>query len=260
MAYTDHDYLCAYSLCLRCDLVCWLVYPLVCAGCGGDIGEHSFAQESGFDSKLEYFLLAGGSFENETGGVRYLVAALVIISSLDATFAWSKRAKAWQLNLKKSKVTFFVDAKLENVTGRFQKFAVQDLKIKKRKRESLRGKLIIDVASVKTGKRKRDRHLREDDFFDAKKHPSIIVSVLDVNHDDEDDFEVEASIEIKGKERKFTIPVEITASKKRLRARGKFYIDRKAFGVNGNIISNAIVDDKVIARFDLRFDWARPSK
>ncbi|MGH2882379.1 MAG: YceI family protein, partial [Solirubrobacteraceae bacterium] len=33
--------------------------------------------------------------------------------------------------------------------------------------------LSIDAASVQTGNRKRDRHLRSADFFDAENHPQV---------------------------------------------------------------------------------------
>jgi polyisoprenoid-binding protein YceI len=33
--------------------------------------------------------------------------------------------------------------------------------------------LTIDAASLQTGNRKRDQHLRSDDFFDAENHPQV---------------------------------------------------------------------------------------
>ncbi len=179
------------------------------------------------------------------------VKVLIPIALLLPLALYAKKKPALKLNPKKSKVTFYVDAKLENVTGVFNKFKIEDLTIRKNDFESLRGRLLIRVDSVTTGKRKRDKHLAEDDFFHAKKYPNIMVEVLEVSHDDEDDYEVMANISIKGITRKFHIPVEIVKKKKAIVAKGKFYINRKHFGVNGNIISNAVVDNNAIARFTL---------
>jgi polyisoprenoid-binding protein YceI len=39
---------------------------------------------------------------------------------------------------------------------------------------SVRGHLVIETSSVDTGNKRRDRHLRADDFFAVSKHPQIV--------------------------------------------------------------------------------------
>jgi polyisoprenoid-binding protein YceI len=45
------------------------------------------------------------------------------------------------------------------------------------------GTLAIDVSSVDTGNKQRDKHLRSDDFFDAATHPEITYTVLGITPD-----------------------------------------------------------------------------
>jgi polyisoprenoid-binding protein YceI len=40
--------------------------------------------------------------------------------------------------------------------------------------------LVIDAASLETGNRQRDRHLRSSDFFDVERHPQIRFSAAGV--------------------------------------------------------------------------------
>jgi polyisoprenoid-binding protein YceI len=39
---------------------------------------------------------------------------------------------------------------------------------------TVRGRLVIDASSVDTGSKKRDNHLRSDDFFAVATHPEIV--------------------------------------------------------------------------------------
>jgi polyisoprenoid-binding protein YceI len=43
------------------------------------------------------------------------------------------------------------------------------------------GGLVIDAASIDTGNRMRDRHLRSREFFDVKRHPEVRYEVLSIS-------------------------------------------------------------------------------
>lgn len=45
---------------------------------------------------------------------------------------------------------------------------------------SIRGRLVIDAATVDTGNQKRDTHLRSDDFFAVTRYPEIVFELNDV--------------------------------------------------------------------------------
>lgn len=71
--------------------------------------------------------------------------------------------------------------------------------------------LTIDAASVQTGNRKRDRHLRSSDFFDAEDHPRVRFSSDSVDLRD-DTLEVRGRLFARGR----SIPVELDAKIRQL--------------------------------------------
>jgi polyisoprenoid-binding protein YceI len=76
----------------------------------------------------------------------------------------------WRLDPRRSSVEFRVGQfwGLVTVTGRFDDYEGQlDLGA------APAIELTIDAASVQTGNRRRDRHLRSTDFFDAENHPRV---------------------------------------------------------------------------------------
>lgn len=109
----------------------------------------------------------------------------------------------WQLDAQRSSVEFRA-AKLwglVTVRGRFGDFKGQ---------LDLGGtpalELTIDAASVRTGIRKRDRHLRSPDFFDAENHPQVrfLSDSVDL-HDDI--LKVRGRLSARGR----SIPLELDA-------------------------------------------------
>jgi polyisoprenoid-binding protein YceI len=77
---------------------------------------------------------------------------------------------SWQLDPGRSRVEFRARHfwGLMTVTGHFDEFHGRlDLS------EDPAIKLTIEAASLQTGHRKRDEHLRSRDFFDADKHPRV---------------------------------------------------------------------------------------
>jgi polyisoprenoid-binding protein YceI len=77
-------------------------------------------------------------------------------------------AGSWQLDPQRSSVEFRVGHfwGLATVRGRFGEYAGRlDLSA------DPAIELTVDATSVQTGNRKRDRHLRSSDFFDAENHP-----------------------------------------------------------------------------------------
>jgi polyisoprenoid-binding protein YceI len=96
------------------------------------------------------------------------LSVAIICSALGAV------AQSWSLDRSHSSVNFAIDHMVISETaGKFDKFDVQatssaedfsDLKLK----------LTIDAASVNTDDNGRDEHLRNEDFFNVEKYPSIV--------------------------------------------------------------------------------------
>jgi polyisoprenoid-binding protein YceI len=91
----------------------------------------------------------------------------------------------------------------------------------------------IDAASLDTGNRRRDDHLRSADFFDTDTHPSVEITTSRVEPPtSSEEWSVAADLTAAGR----TEPVELEltledASEQSVRVRGKLVTDRTRFGM-----------------------------
>jgi polyisoprenoid-binding protein YceI len=112
--------------------------------------------------------------------------------------------RSWQLDLRRSSIEFRVGLLwgLVTVKGRFESYGGQ-LNLSANPAIVLS----IDVASVQTGNRRRDRHLRSADFFDVENHPQIrfCSDAVDLHGDS---LKVSGQLSARGR----SIPLELNAS------------------------------------------------
>ena len=59
---------------------------------------------------------------------------------------------------------------------------------------SRRLELLIDAASVNTGNRKRDEHLRSADFFETERHPDVHFASSQVSDDGDGQLHVRGEL------------------------------------------------------------------
>src|SRR5262249_50444801 len=106
------------------------------------------------------------------------------------------------------------------------------------------GRLDIQAASLRTGIRKRDEHLRSADFFDVKRFPEISVVVTAVQPTSDNAADLQASFSIKGVTAPLPLPVRVTVlNDGSVRVSAKTEVDRAQFGVNWNqfgMMSNTV--------------------
>jgi polyisoprenoid-binding protein YceI len=101
--------------------------------------------------------------------------------------------------------------------------------------EQISGRLEIGVASVDTGIRKRDEHLRSADFFDVAKFPTFTVDVTAAGLHDNDTVNLHVQLVIKGVQRLLDVPVRVTTlDDGSLRLGASTELNRQDFGVDGN--------------------------
>ncbi len=67
-------------------------------------------------------------------------------------------------------------------------------------------KLVIDVASIFTGIRKRDDHLRSPDFFDVDKYPVISFNSTRIDAADGKEVHVNGELRMHGRTGRITVP------------------------------------------------------
>jgi polyisoprenoid-binding protein YceI len=97
------------------------------------------------------------------------------------------------------------------------------------------GRLDIQAASLRTGIRRRDEHLRSADFFDVKRFPEISVVVTALQPTTGNAADLRANFSIKGVTAPVPLPVRITVlDDGSVRISTKIEVDRAQFGLDWN--------------------------
>lgn len=115
-----------------------------------------------------------------------------------------------------------------------------------------RGRLEIGAASLDTKNRKRDDHLRSADFFNASKHPQIVVDLSRIARQSGDSATAEGTLTVAGHTRPLTVSTRITeSSDDALTLAADTEINRADFGMNWNQLGMVTGKAKVsvVARF-----------
>lgn len=119
--------------------------------------------------------------------------------------------------------------------------------------QTVSGQLDIKAASVQTGIRKRDDHLRSADFFEVDKYPDINVVVTGADGVHGESVDLRADVTIRGTTKPVTLKTTVTPvgdGGMRLSAEGT--INRQDFGVDGNLMGsmpdNATISSDVVFR------------
>lgn len=98
------------------------------------------------------------------------------------------------------------------------------------------GGLVIGAASLKTGIRKRDDHLRSADFFEVENHPVISIEVHGATVTGADTLDLDATLTVKRTARRLALPATVKLlGDGAVRITTKAEISRKDFGVDGNM-------------------------
>jgi polyisoprenoid-binding protein YceI len=103
------------------------------------------------------------------------------------------------------------------------------------------GTVTLDVNTINTSNEKRDAHLKNEDFFEATKHPTISFKITKVSKAKGGKFKMDGDLTLKGVTKPVSLKdVEITSSVKdpwggmRRGLSGTTSIDRKDFGITWN--------------------------
>jgi polyisoprenoid-binding protein YceI len=98
----------------------------------------------------------------------------------------------------------------------------------------------------------RDDHLRSADFLEAEKFPDISVVVTGAEAIDSDTVDLRAQLTVKGTTAPLPLRTKVTVlDDGAVRLRAQAAIDRKDFGVDGNMIG--MVSDKATISADVVF-------
>ena len=157
----------------------------------------------------------------------------------------------YTLDVSRSVLQFYVNARLTNVKGLFRQMTLADV-TQTGDLSTLRGKLLVDTASVFTREKKRDDHLKADDFFWSEKYPNAIVTLKNVAPAGQKDlYNCTISLRIRDKEKDFVVPTTIVNTPEGVTANGQFIVDRTYYDLNGEYMANKIMSDDAEITFRL---------
>jgi polyisoprenoid-binding protein YceI len=148
-----------------------------------------------------------------------------------------KSVGVWSIDPNRSTLGFTAKSMwgLAAVKGRFTEFngdgQITDA-------QTIFGRIDIQAASIDTRMRKRDEHLRSADFLEAEKFPDISVVVTSAESIAGDTVDLRAQLTVKGTTAPLPLRTEVVVldGEMAVRLRARATIDRKNFGVKGNLM------------------------
>ncbi len=172
--------------------------------------------------------------------IKLLVGSVALLGLVGAAQAGSK---SFEVDPNHSIFGFTASTLLFDVQGHFEKYKVTvsgdpdtlaDAKVQ----------VEIDAASLTTGIKNRDTHLRSDDFFDVKKFPKITFTSNTVKKDGAK-IVVDGTLDMHGVKKPMTIPFEPVIGKNGAGIMENVYkadisLNRKDFGIGTDSVGAKI--------------------
>jgi polyisoprenoid-binding protein YceI len=159
----------------------------------------------------------------------------------------------WRLDPSASTVEFRVPHfwGLITVKGHFERF---DGQFDVDEHQQLQMTLIIDAASLNTGVRRRDKHLRSADFFDTQNHPEMRFRSTSVTDAGEHRLEVEGELEVAGERVPLALTSAIQQSDQQLDIEATTTVDQRRLGMTWSPLGMTRTPVTLTTRGRLRHD------
>jgi polyisoprenoid-binding protein YceI len=93
------------------------------------------------------------------------------------------------------------------------------------------GELTIDAASIATGNKKRDDHLRTDDFFETIKYPTLTFRLTGVSPDDHGHFAVQGDLTVHGQTKPLELHATLAKGARHVEVTAEGELDRSQWGL-----------------------------
>jgi polyisoprenoid-binding protein YceI len=175
-----------------------------------------------------------------------------------ALLAWACPAAAgprrFTVDPRSSEITFHATSRLMNAVGRFHRFEGEIL-VDPRDPTTARIRITIEAASIDTGIALRDRHLRDADFLDVNRYPTVTFESIRVEGSGRR-ATVVGRLTLHGVTREIAVPVDVLQlSDSALVASGEFALNRQDYGISYQSFLNPVGNEVRVA-FTVR---ARPA-
>ena len=149
------------------------------------------------------------------------------------------QAATYTIDRDHSAVTFKIRHLFSNVKGSFNEFAGA-LDYEPGKPETWKAEAVIQAASIDTNVKARDNHLRNPDFFEVEKYPTITFKSSEVTEATDTTAKLKGLLTIHGVEKEVVLDLTIHGAGKdpwgNLKAgfTAAVVVNRKDFGLNWN--------------------------
>lgn len=188
----------------------------------------------------------------------YFLIILLIFTTSSVPIDWQHDVPTWDMNKTHSSIKFTVRHLFASITGAFDSFEGK-LRFNPRHLAESSANFTIQVASINTNNKLRDRHLLSKTFFYAKKYPSIKFQSKKFIHKHKNHYEIEGKLTIRNITKTIKLPFTFLAaqhnSSHQAHIKSKITISRKAYNVGlGSWAANTIVSDDVVIQIALEFN------
>ena len=112
-------------------------------------------------------------------------------------------------------------------------------------------KVVIDMDSIWSDNDDLTAHLKNEDFFDVKKHPESTFELTGLKQLSEGTFEVSGNLTLTGTTKNITVPASAAVSGDKARIDAKFDINRKDFGIVYAGKADDLIRDEVVIELKL---------
>ncbi|NNJ55486.1 MAG: YceI family protein [Bacteroidia bacterium] len=168
----------------------------------------------------------------------HLIFALLFTASAAIAISWTPNSASVKFYIKNTGVT--VDGTLSGLKATVS-FDPNDLANSKIYAS-------VNVNTIKTGIQKRDNHLLQPEYFNAAKHPKIVMTSTAFSSKGGNNYNGTFNVSIKGKTKSVKVPFTFTETNGKGKFAGSFKVDRLDYGVGE---SSWMLGDDVTVKISL---------
>lgn len=167
-----------------------------------------------------------------------IFSTLLLSTSLILSLSSQSFASEYKVDPAHSSVNFSIRHLVSKVTGGFKDFD-GEFNFDDKKPEATTGTFTAKTDSINTDNAKRDEHLKSEDFFDAKKNPTLTLTIKKLTKHGKDKFKAMGDLTMRGVTKPITLDVDYNGSTmfmggKRSGFTATGVVNRKDFGINWN--------------------------
>lgn len=172
-------------------------------------------------------------------------------------FAGVTSAQVRELPVSRARATFRSEAQLETINGVANE-ASGSVRVDPANLAATRGRIVVRVASLRTGIELRDEHLRSAEWLDAGAHPEMVFEITGVTGatslpaNQDVNVQIRGRLTLHGQTRDVTAEARVRWDGSSLRGRARFSIRLSDYGVSINEAVRLKVSNEIAITVDLR--------